>query len=187
MRQLLYYKLRQKFITNCITFLLKKCDSLITKYDSYYYNMCRFYYKMRQLLQNVTFITKCVDTVSNKAPHKSASTSLIFYYQGQVRSSHGRCSVKKDVLKYFGKFTGKHLCQSPFFNKAVGHRLPTLLKKRLKHRCFPVNFVKFLRAPFYRTPPGECFSQVSVFITNLGWFFQKDCGLDYWKVAFLHK
>ena len=130
--------------------------------------MCRFYYKMRQLLQNVTFITKCVDTVSNKAPHKSASTSLIFYYQGQVRSSHGRCSVKKDVLKYFGKFTGKHLCQSPFFNKAAGHRLPTLLKKRLKHRCFPVNFVKFLRAPFYRTPPGECFSQVSVFITNLG-------------------
>ena len=26
---------------------------------------------------------------------------------------------------------------------------PTLLKKRLWHRCFPVNFVKFLRTPFY--------------------------------------
>ena len=28
----------------------------------------------------------------------------------------------------------------------------TLLKKRLWHRCFPVNFVKFLRTPIYRTP-----------------------------------
>ena len=28
----------------------------------------------------------------------------------------------------------------------------TLLKKRLWHRCFPVNFAKFLRTPFfYRT------------------------------------
>ena len=25
-------------------------------------------------------------------------------------------------------------------------------KKRLRHRCFPVNFAKFLRHLFYRTP-----------------------------------
>ena len=154
--------------------------------------MRQSYYKMWQLLlqyvsillQNATVITKC-DLYYKMRRYSIASASLIFYYQDQVRSSHGRCSVKKDVLKYFGKFTGKHLCQIPFFNKAAGLRLPTLLKKRLKHRCFPVNFVKFLRAPFYRTRPGECFSQVSVFITNLRWFFQKDCGSDYWEVAFL--
>ena len=29
-------------------------------------------------------------------------------------------------------------------------RPATLLKKRLWHRCFPVNFVKFLRTPFYK-------------------------------------
>ena len=28
----------------------------------------------------------------------------------------------------------------------------TLLKKRHWHRCFHLNFVKFLRASFYRTP-----------------------------------
>ena len=28
-----------------------------------------------------------------------------------------RCSVKKGVLKNFTNFTGKHLCQSLFFNK----------------------------------------------------------------------
>ena len=33
------------------------------------------------------------------------------------RSSHQRCSVTKGVLGNFAKFTGKHLCQSLFFNK----------------------------------------------------------------------
>ena len=51
-----------------------------------------------------------------------------------------RCSVKKGVLRNFAKFAGKHLCQSLFFNKVAG--------LRLWHRCFPVNFAKFLRTPF---------------------------------------
>ena len=29
----------------------------------------------------------------------------------------------------------------------------TLFKKRLWHRCFPVNFVKFLRTPFFIDHP----------------------------------
>ena len=33
----------------------------------------------------------------------------------------------------------------------------TLLKKKLWHRCFPVNFAKFLRTPFCRIPPDDCF------------------------------
>ena len=35
------------------------------------------------------------------------------------------------------------------------NKVAPLLKKRLWHRCFPVNFVK-LRV-FYRTPPDDCF------------------------------
>ena len=57
-----------------------------------------------------------------------------------LRSSHQRCSVKKGVLRNFAKFTGKHLCQAA---------PATLLKKRLWRRCFPVNFAKFLRTPFF--------------------------------------
>ena len=30
------------------------------------------------------------------------------------------------------------------------------IKKRLWHRCFPVNFVKFLKTRFYRTPLDDC-------------------------------
>ena len=73
------------------------------------------------------------------------------------RSSYRRCSVKKVLLKNFTKFTGKHLYQSLFFNKVAGLRPATLLKKRLWHRCFPVNFVKFLRTSFLHNTSGRLF------------------------------
>ena len=38
----------------------------------------------------------------------------------KLRSSHQRCSMKKGVIRNFTKFTGKHLCQSLFFNKVAG-------------------------------------------------------------------
>ena len=63
-------------------------------------------------------------------------------------SSHRRCSVKKGVLRNFTKFTGKHQCQSLFFNKVASLRPATLFKKRLWHKCFPLNFVKFPRTTF---------------------------------------
>ena len=55
---------------------------------------------------------------------------------------------KIGVLKRFTKFTGRHLCQSLLFNKVTDLRPATLLKKRLWHKCFPVNLVKFLRTAF---------------------------------------
>ena len=62
------------------------------------------------------------------------------------RSSHRSCSVTKGVLRNFAKFTGKHLCQSFFFNKVVG--ACNFIKKENLARCFPVNFAKFLGTPF---------------------------------------
>ena len=50
------------------------------------------------------------------------------------------------------KFTGKHLCQKLFFKL----RPATLLKKRLWHKYFPVNFVKSLRTPFLHKNSGRC-------------------------------
>ena len=67
-------------------------------------------------------------------------------------SRSGRTEVfcKKGDLKNFAKFTGKHLCQSLFFNKVASLKPASLLKKRLWHRCFPVNFAKFLRTLFFK-------------------------------------
>ena len=64
------------------------------------------------------------------------------------RSSHQRCFSRKYFLRNFAKFTEKHLRQSLFFSKVAGLRPATLLKKRLWHRCFPINFAKFPRTPF---------------------------------------
>ena len=57
---------------------------------------------------------------------------------------------KKGVLKNFANFTWKYLCWCLFFNKTVCLRPAVLLKKRLRHRCFPVKFTKFLRTPILK-------------------------------------
>ena len=67
----------------------------------------------------------------------------------EFRSSHRRCSVKRGVFKNFAKFTGKHLFQRIIFNKVARLSPAVLLKKRLWHMCFPVNFAKFLRTPLF--------------------------------------
>ena len=92
-----------------------------------------------------------------------ATMYLSFFYPTQwvdncdksYRSSHQRCSVKKGVLRNFKKFTGKHLSQSLIFNKVAGLRPATLLKKRLWHRCFPVNFVELLKTLFLQNTSGR--------------------------------
>ena len=65
------------------------------------------------------------------------------------RSSHQRCFMKDGVLKNFAKFTEKPLYQSLLFNKAADLRPATLVKKRLWHRCFLMDFAKFLRTSFF--------------------------------------
>ena len=46
------------------------------------------------------------------------------------RSSRLELSCKKGALKNFARFTGKHLCQSLFFNKVAGLR-PAKKKENL--------------------------------------------------------
>ena len=77
-------------------------------------------------------------------------------------SSHQRCSVSKGVPRNFAKLTGKHKCQGLFFNKVEGLRAATLLKKGLLHRCFPVNFAKFLRTLFLQNTYGRLLLPVFV-------------------------
>ena len=96
------------------------------------------------------------------------------------RSSHWSCSIKKDVLKNFTNFTGKHLRWSLFLIKLLACSLlywwrtavvrsllywwPAAVArglrycgKRLQHKSFPVKFAKSLRTPFFRTSANDCF------------------------------
>ena len=61
------------------------------------------------------------------------------------RSSHQVCSVRKGALRNFPKFAGKHL------------RPATLLKRRLWHRCFSVNFAKIFKNAFLQKTFDGCF------------------------------
>ena len=86
-----------------------------------------------------------------------------------LRSNRLEMFCKKGVLKNFTKVRGKHLCQSLFFKA-------TLLIKRLWHRWFPMNFVKFLRTPF--------------FIKHLRWlllFIDWWHGIDLWRCKYVNK
>ena len=71
----------------------------------------------------------------------------LFDTNKKKQSSRG--VLLKGVLRNLTKFTGKQLYPRLFFNKVADLRPATLLKKRLWHRCFPVNFVKFLRTPLF--------------------------------------
>ena len=83
---------------------------------------------------------------------------------------HWRYSGRKVVLWNFAKFTGKQLCQSLFFNRVADL---TLFKKKLWHRCFPVNFAKFLQF-FLQNTSGrllqENYRNISKGMTERFWY-----------------
>ena len=64
------------------------------------------------------------------------------------RRSHQRFSMKKGDLRNFTKFTGKHQCQSLFFNKVTGLRPATLKKETLVH-VFSCEFFEVLKNTFF--------------------------------------
>ena len=72
-----------------------------------------------------------------------------------------KCSVGKMFLEISQNSQENTCARVSFFNKVAGLRPATLLKKRLWHRCFAVNFAKFLRTPFLQNTYGDCFSKVN--------------------------
>ena len=53
---------------------------------------------------------------------ENISKRCTYFFCREARSSRPEVFCKKGVLKYFAQFTGKHLCQSLFFNKVAGLR-----------------------------------------------------------------
>ena len=74
------------------------------------------------------------------------------FLQTTSRSSRLQMFFKIDTLKSFGNFTGKHLSWSLFLKNLQAESLQ-LDKKTPPTQVFSVKFAKFLKTPFYRTPP----------------------------------
>ena len=61
---------------------------------------------------------------------------------------------KKGGLDNFAKMHRKITVLESLFNKFTAMEVCNFFKKTLQHKCFPLNFAKFLRTPFlffYRT------------------------------------
>ena len=54
---------------------------------------------------------------------------------GLLEATTGGVFCKKGILRNFAKFTGKHLCQSLFFNKVAGvtYMLLIFMSKKIVH------------------------------------------------------
>ena len=94
------------------------------------------------------FLERCFHVAIDNI-YKYSNNFFYFFFCNFIRS-RPNVFCKKGFLRNFTKYTGKHLCQSLFLNKVTALTPATLLKKRLWHRYFPADFVKFLRTPFYR-------------------------------------
>ena len=96
---------------------------------------------------------------------------------GIYKSSHLQVFFKIGVFKNVTIFTEKHLCWS-LFNKVAGVKAYNFIKKRLRHRCFPVNTAKiFKNSFFYRTP----LIAASGFLTKLA---KNNCEENHFSVEF---
>ena len=79
--------------------------------------------------------------VRSRAESRTAATSKIELY---VIIVNGWKPWINDT-----KCSKVHLCQSLFFNKVAGLSPATFFKKRHWHRCFHMDFAKFLRTSFF--------------------------------------
>ena len=73
---------------------------------------------------------------------------------------------REKKIIFFAKFTRKHLCRSLFLIKLQFSILQLDWKKGLQHRCFLMNFARYLRHLFDRTPPCDSFCSTEKYFTN---------------------
>ena len=84
-----------------------KCKGALTWYFMQFWTICLIL-NQKHLSRYANFSEGC--RVVCSFTQSNSQTKMI-------RSSHRRCSVRKGVLRNYAKVTGKHLCQSLYFNK----------------------------------------------------------------------
>ena len=68
-------------------------------------------------------------------------------------------------FKNFAKFDGKHLCRSLSLIKLQAPGLQLYFKKKLRQKCFPINFAKFLRTASWQMTCGPLLLKI-IFIRS---------------------
>ena len=109
--------------------------------------------------------------------------SQLVYVEAATRT----CLVKTVLLKISQISQETTWARVFFLNNVAGLRPVTLLKKRLWHRCLPVSFVTFLRAPisiehfwWLLLPMANFKYFVAEYINNMSGHFWVILRLEYW-------
>ena len=125
-----------------------------------------------------TVLNKCTKSV------KSTHDEVLFVKNTgssqSYKNSHRRCSVRKGVLRNLAKFTGKHLCQSLFFNQRLFIKNETLAQVFFCEVCKISKNTDFTE--HHWTTASEVSSQKNV--PNFWKFYEKY--VDFTLASFYH-
>ena len=112
---------------------------------------------LKQNLEITAYLFVVLRIHSTKIPLKylvspSTNTFLGGAINDIIRSAHGQKQPPKVFHRkwhssIFCNISSKTAVLESLFNKAAGLQACNFVKKRLQHRCFHVNGVKFLRTP----------------------------------------
>ena len=77
-------------------------------------------------------------------------------YVPTIRSSRSQMIFEIGVLEVWNIHRKTSVLES-LFSKVVSLEAWNFIKKKLQHRCFPVNIAKFLRKFYLKNTTGGCF------------------------------
>ena len=106
--------------------------------------------------------------------------TLLKRHPGSGQKERPEVLCKKSLLRNFTKFTGRHLCQSLFFNNLPGARLNLYLKRDYGTCFFLWILQNFYEHLFHRSPVDDCLCLVfqnqpfvDLLQTLCSWIIQK--------------
>ena len=86
------------------------------------------------------------EPVSVKLTHPSYNNGSD---QDEPQKQPPKVFCKKDGFRNFAKFTGKHMCQSLFFNKVAGLQPCKIIKKETLAQVIPCKFCEISKNTFF--------------------------------------
>ena len=95
------------------------------------------------------------------------------------RISYLEVFCEQNVIKNFAKLTGKYMWRSLFLMK-FQVKTCNFFKKKLRHRCFPVNFANFFMKASLQNTVNGCLLLLKIQSTGIA-------SLALWKLAFWAK
>ena len=117
-------------------------------------------------------------TTSNK-------NAMVYYIVIVSRTTRNRSSRLQMFFKIGVFIKVSQIHRKTPVTEALFFRPATLLKMKLWHKCFPVNYTKILRAPFLKNTSGGCFTS-PVAASHLRWLLHASGGCFTPPVAASH-